>query len=120
MSKITIIEGNSNDKDNMRIYFVKGEQGYSAYDLYVQNGGTLTEEQWLDEFINATNFYNKSETDALLGNKANSSDVYAKTDVYTKTEINNLDTPLLRVTGFNTKGREYLNANKKELNYITY
>ena len=27
MSKITIIEGNSNDKDNVRAYMVKGEKG---------------------------------------------------------------------------------------------
>lgn len=63
MSKLIIIEGNSNDKDNTRAYMVKGEKGYSAYDLYVQHGGTLTEEEWLDEFLNAENFYNKSEVD---------------------------------------------------------
>ena len=63
MSKMVIIEGNSSDKDNVRAIMVKGEQGYSAYDLYVQNGGTLTEEQWLDAFLNAENFYNKTEID---------------------------------------------------------
>lgn len=100
MSKMTIIEGNSNDKDQVRAYLVKGERGYSAYELYVQNGGTLTEEEWLDEFTNADNFYNKSETDNLLNNKANASDVYTKnetnnllsekansSDVYDKTEV---------------------------------
>lgn len=75
MSKITIIEPNSNDKDNIRNYIIKGERGYSAYDLYVQNGGTLTEEEWLDEFINADNFYNKGEADDLLDNKVNISDI---------------------------------------------
>lgn len=69
MSKMIIVEGNSNDKDNTRVLMVKGEKGYSAYDLYVQNGGTLTEEQWLDEFLNAENFYNKSETDTFLDTK---------------------------------------------------
>ena len=64
MTKITIIEGSSNDKDNVRVIVVKGEKGYSAYELYVKNGGTLTEAQWLDEFLNADNFYNKSEVDA--------------------------------------------------------
>ena len=81
MAKMTIIEGNSNDKDNVRAYMVKGEKGYSAYDLYVQHGGTLTEEQWLDAFLNADNYYNKSETDTLLDEKANSSDVYTKSEV---------------------------------------
>lgn len=75
MSKIIIIEGNSNDKDNVRAYMVKGERGYSAYDLYVQNGGTLTEEQWLDEFINAENFYNKTETNTLLEAKVSITDI---------------------------------------------
>jgi hypothetical protein len=70
MSKMTIIEGNSNDKDQIRVYMVKGERGYSAYDLYVQQGGTLTEEEWLDSFLNANNFYNKSEVDDLLSAKA--------------------------------------------------
>lgn len=71
MSKMIIIEGNSNEKDNVRTYMVKGERGYSAYDLYVQNGGTLTEEEWLDEFLNAENFYNKSEIDTSQTNQNN-------------------------------------------------
>ena len=90
MAKMTIIEGNSNDKDNVRAYMVKGEKGYSAYDLYVQHGGTLTEEQWLDAFLNAENYYNKTETDNLLDAKANSSDVYTKSEVYTKLETDEL------------------------------
>lgn len=80
MSKITIIEPNTNDKDTVRNYMVKGERGYSAYELYVQNGGTLTEEEWLDSFLNADNYYSKSETDDLLDNKANASNVYTKTE----------------------------------------
>lgn len=75
MSKMIIVEGNSNYKDNTRNYFVKGERGYSAYELYVQNGGTLTEEEWLNEFLNADNFYNKSETDDLLDDKINITDI---------------------------------------------
>jgi len=112
MSKITIIEGNSNDKDNTRNYLVKGERGYSAYELYVQNGGTLTEEEWLDEFLNADNFYNKSEIDDLLDDKINTTDIIDNVtstntnkplsanqgkvlkglidDTYTKTETDNL------------------------------
>lgn len=131
MGKIIIEELNSNDKDQTRNYLVKGERGYSAYDLYVQSGGTLTEEQWLDAFLNANNYYSKTETDTLLGakvntsdikdnltstdtdkplsakqgkelktlidanttaigTKANSSDVYEKSDVYTKTQANSI------------------------------
>ena len=93
MSTITIIEGNNNDKDNTRALMVKGEKGYSAYDIYVQHGGTLTEEEWLDAFLNADNFYNKSETDDLLGGKADKATTlagYGITDAYTKTETDNL------------------------------
>ena len=82
MSKITIIEGNSNDKDNVRVIMVKGEKGYSAYDLYVQNGGTLTEEQWLDAFLNAENFYTKGEVDTKNNEQDNaiSDEVTARTN----------------------------------------
>ena len=103
MSKIIIVEPNTNDKDKVRAYLVKGERGFSAYDIYIQNGGTLTEEEWLDTFLNADNYYNKTETDDLLGDKADASDVYTKTetdnllddkpnasDVYTKTETDDL------------------------------
>lgn len=34
----------------------KGERGYSNYEIYVKNGGTLTEEEWLDHFgVDLTN-----------------------------------------------------------------
>ena len=85
MSKITIIEPNSNDKDQTRNYMVKGERGYSAYDLYVQNGGTLTEEEWLDAFLNATNYYTKTEVYTSLGAKVNTSDIK---DNLTSTDTN--------------------------------
>ena len=101
--KTIIIEGNSNDKDNTRNYFVKGERGYSAYELYVQNGGTLTEEQWLDEFLNADNYYNKSEVKGLVIDNLTSSTTdqplsanqgkNLKTlvdNTYTKTQADNL------------------------------
>lgn len=88
MSKITIIEPNTNDKDKVRNFMVKGERGYSAYELYVQNGGTLTEEEWLDEFTNADNFYNKTETDNLLDDKVN------KNDIVDNVTSTNIDKPL--------------------------
>ena len=93
MSKITIIEGNSDDKDQVRNFMVKGERGYSAYDLYVQHGGQLTEEEWLEAFLNASNYYTKDETDGLLEDKADSSTTlsgYGITDAYTKDETDGL------------------------------
>ncbi len=75
MSKLTIVEGNSNDKDNVRTFMVKGEEGKSAYDIYVENGGTLTEEEWLDAFLSADNYYSKSETNNLLNKKINTTDI---------------------------------------------
>lgn len=56
----------------------KGERGYSAYEIAVQNGYEGTEAEWVDSFLNAENYYNKSETDTLLATKANTSDVYTK------------------------------------------
>lgn len=49
-TKLTIIEGNSNDKNNVRAIMVKGEKGFSAYEIAVQNGYTGTEEEWVDSF----------------------------------------------------------------------
>lgn len=69
MSRLTIVEGNSNDKDNVRAFMVKGERGYSAYEIAVQNGYEGTEEEWKDSFLNAENYYNKTETDNLLDEK---------------------------------------------------
>lgn len=43
----------------------KGERGYSAYEIAVQNGYTGTEAQWADSFLNADNYYNKSEVNAI-------------------------------------------------------
>ena len=42
MSKITIIEGNSNDKDNMRAFMVKGEPGDSPTASVTKEGNTAT------------------------------------------------------------------------------
>lgn len=42
MSKITIIEGNSNDKDNMRAFMVKGEPGDSPTASVSKEGDTAT------------------------------------------------------------------------------
>lgn len=69
MSKITIIEGNNNDKDNVKALMVKGEKGYSAYEIAVQNGYTGTEQEWINSFINSTLYYNKTEVDGLIDNE---------------------------------------------------
>ena len=37
----------------------------------------------------------------------------------TKDELVILDNPIVRVTGFDEKGREYLNKNKKDITYFT-
>ena len=80
MNKIIIIEPNPNNKDQVKAYLVKGEKGYSAYDLYVQNGGTLTEEEWLDAFLTAENYYTKTEVDGLKALLTGTFDVQAATD----------------------------------------
>ena len=70
-TRLTIVEGNSNDKDNVRAIMVKGERGYSAYEIAVQNGYTGTEAEWKDSFLNADNYYNKSEVDSSQTNQNN-------------------------------------------------
>lgn len=68
MSKITIIEGNSNNKDNVRVLMVKGEEGASAYKVAVENGYSGTEEEWVNSFLNADNYYNKNEVISIINN----------------------------------------------------
>ena len=55
-----------------------GIPGKSSYDIYVENGGLLTEQEWIDSFVDT---YNKTELDALLDANFNS--------FYTKEEIDN-------------------------------
>lgn len=89
MGKIIVIEPNTNDKDQVRNYLVKGERGYSAYELYVQHGGTLTEEEWLNEFINADNYYDKDYIDEVVNKKTNYYDTVA--DMKADTSLNSGD-----------------------------
>lgn len=40
----------------------KGERGYSNYEIYVKNGGTMTEQEWLDHFgVDLTGYCKTSE-----------------------------------------------------------
>ena len=40
----------------------KGERGYSNYEIYVKNGGTMTEQEWLDHFgVDLTDYIKTSE-----------------------------------------------------------
>ena len=41
----------------------------------------------LTDIFNPDNYYDKTAVDALLANKANSADVYSKSEVYTKAEV---------------------------------
>lgn len=47
----------------------KGERGYSAYEIAVQNGYEGTEEEWSESFLNAENYYDKTQTDNKLKEK---------------------------------------------------
>ncbi len=57
---------------------IPGIPGKSSYDIYVENGGLLTEQEWIDTFVDT---YSKTELDALLDANFNS--------FYTKEEIDN-------------------------------
>lgn len=65
----------------------KGARGYSAYEIAVQHGYTGTEEQWSEDFLNAENYYDKTEMNNLLDEKADDNDLL---NYYDKTEINSL------------------------------
>lgn len=46
----------------------KGERGYSNYEIYVKNGGTMTEQEWLDHFgVDLTGYAKTSEVEAITG-----------------------------------------------------
>jgi len=48
----------------------RGERGYSAYEIAVQNGYEGTEEEWANSFLSPTGYYTKAETDNKLKKKA--------------------------------------------------
>lgn len=48
----------------------RGKQGYSAYEIAVQNGYEGTEEEWANSFLSPTGYYTKTETDNKLKKKA--------------------------------------------------
>jgi hypothetical protein len=48
----------------------KGERGYSNYEIYVKNGGTLTEEEWLEHFgVDLTGYAKTTEVSTMLDNE---------------------------------------------------
>ena len=78
----------------------KGEPGDSAYEIAVKHGYTGTEAEWADEFINAENFYNKSECDSKY--KLISDFALAITGNKPITASNGLTLELNYPTGFNS------------------
>lgn len=74
----------------------KGERGYSNYEIYVKNGGTMTEQEWLDHFgVDLTDYIKTSEVNALVGD-LEELETTDKTDVVSainelNTNINSLD-----------------------------
>jgi hypothetical protein len=62
----------------------KGERGDSAYEIAVKHGYTGTEEQWSEDFLNAENYYDKSEVDTLLETKK---DTFTFTKTHNELEI---------------------------------
>lgn len=70
-----ILVGNSSSNEAVGSLGFKGETGDSAYEIAVKHGYTGTEAQWADDFLNAENYYDKTEADTLLSAKANVSDL---------------------------------------------
>jgi len=74
----------------------KGERGYSNYEIYVKNGGTMTEQEWLDHFgVDLTDYIKTSEVNAIVGDLEDL-ETTDKTDVVSainelNTNVNSLD-----------------------------
>ena len=65
---------------------VRIENGYLIIDFNTASG--IQDIQIpLTDIFNPDNYYDKTAVDALLANKANSADVYSKSEVYTKGEV---------------------------------
>ena len=78
----------------------KGERGYSNYEIYVKNGGTMTEQEWLDHFgVDLTGYCKTSEMTSYVNTTTGDLEdleTTAKTDVVSainelNTNINSLD-----------------------------
>lgn len=83
----------------------KGERGYSNYEIYVKNGGTLTEQEWLDHFgvdltdvVKVQDIVNNVTTNTSTKPLSAAQGRYLKNyiDTYTENEIG--DTPSLDTT----------------------
>ena len=74
----------------------KGERGYSNYEIYVKNGGTMTEQEWLEHFgVDLTGYAKTSEVNAIVGD-LEELETTDKTDIVSainelNTNINSLD-----------------------------
>ena len=74
----------------------KGERGYSNYELYVKNGGTMTEQEWLDHFgLDLTDYAKTSEVIDYVG-ELSELETEDKTNIVSainenKTNIDSLD-----------------------------
>ena len=78
MSKITIVEGNSNDKDNVRVIMVKGEKGEQ---------GDLNHNDIIDNLTSsATNKVLSANQGRVLNTKFN--------NYYTRDEVTAIETEL--------------------------
>lgn len=80
MSKMIIVEGNSNDKDNVRAFMVKGERGYGiasiektstsglvdTYTITYDDGSTSTFQVTNGATPDMSDYYTATETDAAI------------------------------------------------------
>ena len=66
MDKITIIDGNSSDKDNTRVFMVKGEKGDKGDTGEKGQDGAYSK---TSELINDSGFLNETEVEAIVDEK---------------------------------------------------
>ena len=112
MSKITIIEGNNNEKNNVRAYMVKGEKGDvgdpTKLSQLENDTGFITK-----DVENLTNYYDKEEIDETVQTLNNTIDEKADTTEI-QTEISNINTTLNQKANTSDVSNTY--ATKTQLN----
>lgn len=69
----------------------KGDRGYSNYEIYVKNGGTMTEQEWLDHFgVDLTGYIKTSDVVDSLSSTSTSYPLSANQGKELSTKIGNL------------------------------
>lgn len=95
----------------------KGERGYSNYEIYVKNGGELTEQEWLDHFgVDLTDVLKTQDTVDNLTSTSTTKPLSANQGKTLNTSITTTNTNLGNVANLTTTNKSNTVAAINELN----